>query len=363
MRVLIVDTCYPAFLTAHYASRPGLADKSYATQWRALMDTFFGTADAYSYYLGELGHTAHEVVGNCSPLQEAWVREHNVRILPGLPRPLRQQEIVLAQARWFEPDVVYVQNMRWVLEPTLLRLARRARKLVGQVATSASLGRRELRRYDLVLTSLPHFVRRFRMAGARCMYFRIGFDERVLDRLKAEGASVATRGAVFVGTLRRAQHRRAYEALSEAAKRTPLEVWGQGIEEYPRDSSLRRSYRGEAWGLAMYRLLHSARVAVNRHGEVAEDYANNMRLFEATGVGAMLLTDAKRNLGDLFEPGHEVVTYENGHDLSERILRYLEYENDRVAIATAGQRRTLSEHTYRHRMEELTDLLEQVLPV
>ena len=29
------------------------------------MDTFFGTADAYSHYLDELGHVAHEVVVDC----------------------------------------------------------------------------------------------------------------------------------------------------------------------------------------------------------------------------------------------------------------------------------------------------------
>jgi hypothetical protein len=360
MRVLIVDTCYPAFLADHYASRPGLADKPYHAQWRLLMDTFFGTADAYSHYLGELGHTAHEVVANCAPLQDAWVREQGARIVPGLPSFLRQQEIVLAQARWFEPDVVYVQNVRWVLEPTLLRLGRCARRLVAQVGSKPPRPRK-LRRYGLVVTSFPHFVDRFRRAGIRCTYLRIGFDDRVLARLKAEGACLATHGAVFVGTLKRAQHQIGNAALCEAAARTPLEVWGFGLEGYSADSPIRRAYRGEAWGLDMYRLLRSARIAVNRHGEIAEDYANNMRLFEATGVGSMLLTDAKSNLGDFFEPGIEVVTYTSGDDLSDKIAHYLEQEDERAAIAAAGQRRTLTEHTYRHRMVELADLLEREL--
>jgi spore maturation protein CgeB len=358
MRVLIVDTCYPAFLADHYASRPGLAEKPYDVQWRLLMDAFFGTADGYSHYLGELGHTAHEVVVNCAPLQEAWVREQGARIVPGLPGFLRQQEIVLAQARWFEPDVVYVQNVRWVLEPTLLRLGRCARMLVAQVGSKPPRTRK-LQRYNLVVTSFPHFVDRFRRAGVRCTYLRIGFDVRVLERLKAEGARFATRDAVFVGTLKRTQHQIGNAALSEASERTQLEVWGYGLEGWSADSPIRRAYRGEAWGLDMYRLLRSARIAVNRHGEIAEDYANNMRLFEATGVGSMLLTDAKRNLGDLFEPGSEVATYTSGDDLSDKIAHYLEHEDERAAIAAAGHRRTLAEHTYRHRMEELADLLDR----
>ena len=69
VRILIVDTYYPAFLESHYDDRPELEDATYDIQWRALMDRFFGTSDAYSHFLGELGHEAHEVVLNCDHLQ------------------------------------------------------------------------------------------------------------------------------------------------------------------------------------------------------------------------------------------------------------------------------------------------------
>jgi spore maturation protein CgeB len=105
VRVLIVDTCYPAFLKAHYAERPDLADATYEVQWRALMDRFFGTCDSYSHFLGVLGHEAHEVVLNCEPLQRAWAREHGVRLKRRMPL-FRDQSLVLAQAEEFSPDVV-----------------------------------------------------------------------------------------------------------------------------------------------------------------------------------------------------------------------------------------------------------------
>jgi len=357
LRVLIVDTCYPAFLARHYEADPTLADASYDAQWRALMDTFFGTSDAYSHNLAPLGVVAHEVVANCTPLQEAWLREHPARIPPGLPAILRQQEILAAQARWYEPDVVYVQNMRWVLDLTLRRLRRRARLLAGQ---SASVPPRDakVRRYDIVLTSFPHFVARFERAGTRAAYLRLAFDERVHERLEAEAAPIGTRDAVFVGALNPKEHRGGKVALAAAAGRVPIEFWGYSVDGWPEDPSLRRTYRGEAWGLDMYRIQRSARVSLNRHGEIAEDNANNMRLFEATGVGTMLLTDAKRNLADLFEPGVEVATYDDVDDLVAKIAYYLEHEDARRAIAAAGRQRTLREHTYRHRIAELADVLE-----
>ena len=69
VRVLIVDTYYPAFLDRHYAERPRLAAAGYDEQLQSLIERCFGTSDAYSQNLRRLGHDAHEVIVNCEPLQ------------------------------------------------------------------------------------------------------------------------------------------------------------------------------------------------------------------------------------------------------------------------------------------------------
>jgi hypothetical protein len=46
----------------------------------------------------------------------------------------------------------------------------------------------------------------------------------------------------------------------------------------------------------MNEILAHSQVTLNRQIEAAEGSANNMRLFEATGVGAMLVTDDGKNL-------------------------------------------------------------------
>src|ERR1044071_434198 len=130
MRVLIVDTCYSAFLAAHYARNPGLAERSYLEQWHALMDTGFGTADAYSHHLGELGHTAHEVVVDCEPLQTAWAREH------GLPSAA-PEDVLRAQVDDFRPDVVYVQNLHVLSDVGMGALRRSGAFVAGQIASEA----------------------------------------------------------------------------------------------------------------------------------------------------------------------------------------------------------------------------------
>jgi spore maturation protein CgeB len=111
----------------------------------------------------------------------------------------------------------------------------------------------------------------------------------------------------------------------------------------------------------MYRALARSRITLNRHINVAENNANNMRLYEATGVGAMLLTDRKDNLHELFEIGKEVVAYSSKEEAAELVRYYLEHPGEAAQVAKAGQARTLREHTYAQRMQELVPILKRHL--
>lgn len=84
----------------------------------------------------------------------------------------------------------------------------------------------------------------------------------------------------------------------------------------------------------------------------------NMRVFEATACGSLLLTDAIGNgLDELFEVGHELVTYTDDADLFDRADYYLAHEAERAAIAAAGHRRTHAGHTYAHRAQQVLTTL------
>lgn len=350
MRILIVDTCYPAFLAAHYARTPELIDRTYDEQWRALMDSFFGTADSFSHHLAQLGHPAHEFVVNCDELATRWAVEH------GVSRDHRaRDDLLLRQAEAFEPDVCFVQNLETLQPQTLRTLSRRGHLLVGHASTEPP-GRRRLRLFDLLVTPLPYLVDRFRALGIATEYLPLAFDSRVLSRLRS-GDAHDRYGAVFVGSLKRFRRWKANRAVARAAGSVPIDFWGYGAGQWPRSSPVNQRYHGEAWGLDMYDVLAASRIAINRHGDITRGYACNMRLYEATGVGAMLLTDGVRNLESLFTPGTEVVRYRDEQELVRKIAYYLEADDERRAIARAGQLRTLSDHTYAQRMARLVEIL------
>ncbi len=85
----------------------------------------------------------------------------------------------------------------------------------------------------------------------------------------------------------------------------------------------------------------------------------NMRHFEITAAGGFMLCYRQPELESCFHVGKECAVFENEQDLLAKIDYYMHHPEERAAIALAGQRRTLSQHLYSHR---LARLLQTVTP-
>jgi spore maturation protein CgeB len=377
VRILIASSYYPAFVEAHYAERPGLADASYAEQLSSLQSRGFGTAEVYCSALAERGHETAELVLNCDALQAAWAREQGrparaLRAAARLPtragalaRSAWLHRTAAAQVRAFKPDVLYLKDL-WFFRPRELERLRSGGPLVaGQIASRAP-GEEVLRTFDLLVSSFPHYVERFRALGVESRYLRIAFDERIPGRLRDAGAdpspdSPRSRDVVFIGGVHPDIHPARVELLERVAEVAGLDLWGYGAEELPAASPIRARSHGPVWGLDMYQILAGSKIVINAHIDVAEGRANNMRMFEATGCGALLVTEEAPNLGDMFEPGREVVTYSGPDELVTRVREMLGDDAARNRIAAGGQGRTMREHTYARRAAELEAILEEAL--
>ena len=159
----------------------------------------------------------------------------------------------------------------------------------------------------------------------------------------------------FVGTVS-IDHQQRIALLEAVAERYDLKLWGNRPRLLPGSSPLHRCFQGEVWGAEMYQTLRRSRITLNSHIDIAGSEAGNMRLFEATGVGAFLLTDFKDNLHTLFSPATEVAAWRTVADCHAMIDRYLNEDAARLSIAKAGQARTFAAHTFRRRVEEILAL-------
>jgi SAM-dependent methyltransferase len=350
-KVVFLNTCYEEFLSSHYSRNPGLINSVYDAQLSALNETFFGDSDFYSRGLNLSGLNAHDLVVNCAPLQAAWAKIHNIGDVG--------YDLVVRQIEQLRPDVVYVQDMAGTPAELLSYFKGLGIMIVGQIACAISPSIRfEL--YDLIFSSFPHFVDLFRQHGLTAYYQPLAFDPRILKALSNPSYERRDLDCSFVGGIS-SFHQAGGSLLETLARKTPIKIWGYGINNVPQTSAVARRHQGEAWGLDMFSLLNRSKITVNRHSEAASTYANNMRLFEATGCGALLITDYKDNLNDLFKIGKEVVAYRSPEECVALVVHFLRYPADAERIARAGQQRTLRDHVYENRMRKTGEILSRHL--
>jgi spore maturation protein CgeB len=387
MRVLVLNADYPRFLSWLYRRQPGLRHESYAAQMAARNASLFGVADFYSRNFVGLGHVAADIHVNNPWMRAAWARERGLAVTepapPGAPtsrdaipgwlqrtvapfkpmlRPLARkvglsprldaeaEKILLAQIEEFKPDLVLNQDLFHVDT----RLARRIKQigrpiLIGQVGISPSRGE-DWSVYDLMISQMAAVVDFFRQHGARAELIHLAFEPSIPDVLPPPPAQ--NLDVTFVGAIS-ADHQLRVAQLEAVARRYDLKLFGSGLHTLPASSPLHRCYQGEVWGAEMYQALRASRITLNSHIDMAGREAGNARLFEATGVGAFLLTDFKDNLHTLFTPGREVAAWRTVEDCLAQIERYLADDAARMSISAAGQARTFAAHTFRDRVAQI----------
>jgi spore maturation protein CgeB len=112
------------------------------------------------------------------------------------------------------------------------------------------------------------------------------------------------------------------------------------------------------FGIPMYALLANSLITFNCHTDAAMEYCGNFRLFQATGMGACLLTDDKQNLGDLFVKDKEILVYRSPEEAIDKANYFLKHPDEIAEIAQAGQARTLKDHTFKQRCIQMHEIFE-----
>ena len=344
---LFLNTYYKSFVDQLYQRNISLSEEPYFVQHQANQETLFGDSDFYSQGLKALGWQVEDLIVNIPALQVAWARENNFEG-SGLI-------IAVEQIRRVLPAVVYLQDLSFASQGFLAAIRPFVKLIVGQIASPVP-AQADLAGFDLIFSSFPHFVDRFRTQGITAYYQPLAFDPRVLQTIGSISYQERPINCSFVGGIS-GLHAAGTTLLEVLVAKTPIQLWGYGAASLPADSSLLGCHNGEVWGKDMFALLASSKITINRHIDVAENNANNMRLFEATGCGALLITDYKNNLDDLFVIGTEIVAYRSAEECAALINYYLVHSDEAEIIARAGQKRTLRDHTYSLRMEQTSEIL------
>jgi spore maturation protein CgeB len=401
-----------------YVRDSSLTDASYEAQLQAFFDNSLVYSDSFSDAMRALGNDAVELISNAENIQKTWAREHAVT--HSADDWIR--EILYAQIEAIRPDVVFVQGLS--TDPQNFQPTREFRErfpfvrlVVGHSGFISPLD--ELGGLDAVIGSMPFLRDYYAASGVPAHMVYHSFDPRSFGRIGGasdwrpgfapqdrphlltftgtsgvgHGPTHATRYwelvqlmlgqplacwlddrnsdvaqaippaqmANLVDGLKTSASQHGGAAAAQALRDALAEALGGDQPFLPLASLFPDRCQAPVYGIDMLNLLGQSRITVNRHTDAMSTSFGNIRAFEATGMGACLVSDAGANVSEVFEPDREIVTYKSAEEAVEKITYLRENDAVRETIARAGQTRTLGEHTSKHRSHAFHEIISNAL--
>jgi hypothetical protein len=394
LKIFFISSMYTGALESFYEKHNNIKHLSYNEHYELLLEKTTEFVGSYIRGFKKLGFDAKCIIANDDILQAKWQKEYG-HISD------HSMGLIYQQVNSFKPEILWVDNLNYV-DRSWLNVVRSnitsVRLIVGyHCSPYGSKILETLKAIDFIITCTPGLKSELENNGLRsyCVYH--GFDDHLISGL-TDNSNLPKNDFVFSGSLIPGgkfhdERIKLIEALLKEnidialyvnldkqlrikAKQSiylvycllrklslekvadKISIFDHGknrIDNY--SDALLKSCHPPFYGIDMYKLFSRSEIVLNMHIGVAGNYAGNMRLFEVTGVGSCLLTDNKKNIGDLFDKDNEVVVYDNPEDCIRKVKWLLENTADRKRIAQNGQNKTLKYHTVANRCNEISEIL------
>ena len=407
MKILKATTAYNSYLKRVFRHNALWQRNSYIKLSETFFEDGFGWSNFWQKSLAQFDCHVLEIVANAKPIQYAWACENGFR--PSKEAGLA--DILIAQVKQYKPDILFLENHTLLTKHQIQAVRQQCpsiRLVVSWCSAPFENRIQDFAQHDLVLSCIPEIVKELKESGLDSEHINHAFYPEILER--AKGDSMPSIPLSFVGQIVQGnqQHMNRLVMLEAiAASSLPLQIYTPSCNwsiksktkhwlkqtvkaTYPlfkRLEDISFQFRQVShefhkkienssnsvpknllpychqpvFGLSMFETLKRSSISLNCHIDISRKSASNMRLFEATGMGSCLLTDAKQNLHMLFEPDYEVVTYASPEECIEKAKWLLAHPEKRKEIAIAGQKKTLTAHTFQCRALELMSILRRYL--
>lgn len=372
IRFLKITTNYPAYIDHMVKAHPLFSSMTYTEVLEDYFYDAYGWADFWKINLEATGNfLCEEVIMNAEFLQKKWATENKVKY----SEANWKNEIALEQIKAFKPDVLFLVD-QYNDNSLSTKIKQQVPSIKLLLGWDGILWHKPqtYEHMDVILTPVKETMSFY---SDKKMYFhKFGFEESVLKRLKKNNVPYESS---FTGSIipHPDYHLSRLHLIADLSRKVDMNLWIGSFpapnmnvlkaiikrqwKYYSSIQQIRNSNKGEAYGLNMFNILYNSKIVFNSHGDNSPKSAANMRMTEVTGCGALLLTDWKENIGEFFKPDEEVVTYKTAAEAIDKIKMLLKNDNLRRTIATHGQKRTLSEYSYKERMKEFANFITSII--
>ncbi|MCI5207524.1 MAG: glycosyltransferase family 1 protein [Candidatus Electrothrix sp. ATG2] len=404
MKILFLSKYYDNYLNYFFSVHNPDQYISYSSLYNKIIRDRYFWSDYFKQELPVYGYNVEQLIVDAKPLQIRWAEEHQA----SYSEDNWYFDIILEQIKEYKPEILFIQDWAPELGSEFIQLVKGQCPSVKVVIGYCGDGHPSpsyFKEHDFVISCAKDNVDLFNRNGLTAYHIYHAFFPGILNQLDSTSKIDSELG--FIGRVNPSSqfHKQRALFLACLSESVPFSIHGEiiGVErkyysfkealydgvfqfgswffdyksfqnnkyvanylQYKESKFLNESlvrlqrYQGKQYlGLKMFDVLRRYRMLLNYH--ISPVCAANLRLFEVTGMGTCLITDWKENIVELFEPDTEVVTFRSVEEAKDKITFLLKNPDVIKSISQAGQKRTLRDHTYAKRAQDMHNIFSDYL--
>ena len=375
IKLLRISSIYPDFLS-ELKKNIFLKSDNYFESLNKIFVQKYSVSNYITKALIEKNYECVEIINNVNFLQEKWVNEYG--------DSSSNEDILIQQIQYYKPDILYIGNVS-IVNSTFIKKIKKfnfVKLILGfHCAPFTPSIIKNLKDVDAIVTCTKGYQQSIsQKLNKNILLMQHAFDS---DQQLSSYEEIRDIDVSFVGSLflNKGLHSNRVEMIYELMKKFKnnyiainfsnkfflnfVSLIFRSIFKFDLFKKISFFYRliyiyyfskKPIFGKKMLKILNRTKILVNTHIEDTE-YAGNMRLFEGTGSGCLLITDVKKDIDKLFKPNEEIELFSDKLDLIKKCTYYLKNQDKLNNISKAGLKKTLNFHSYKHRADLLNNFI------
>ena len=280
-------------------------------------------------------------------------------------------KLIIKEVKYFDPDIVLIVKGHCIDENVLkiIKYINNRKRIIVHYTNDESDNNNFVNHslrlapfVDFIFTAAYNYLPIYYQFGFKAYYLPYACFPPIHNKISDMKINKYSYDVIFVGTYRPEREILLKDLLLRLSKfneKIRIGIFGGGWQKSKYTIVKKVAIPYELIGGSLAKAYNSSKIVLNIHkpSDKIDGTKANMRVFEATGCGSLLLTDYSQGIEEFYNVGKELLTYNNIEDLVSNIDFLLANEKTCEEIAYKGFERAHREHTYLNRVKHMMSLI------
>jgi spore maturation protein CgeB len=377
-KILRISSVYPTLIN-DLKKKIDYKNLGYEELLKKIFDQKYSVSNNLTKNFNKKGYKCVEIINNINFLQKKWYKKYGSK--------KSNEDILTQQIKFYKPSIIFIANVNLISKKKIDELRKLNFIKLIFCFHCAPISKKMIKNFsniDFILTCTEGYKKKFsKVTGKPVFLIQHAYSNETVIKYNSRKRDI---DVTFIGSLfiNKKLHLERIEIIYDLLKKFDNRFIAINFSNYffihliifIMKSLFNKDFYKKnllyklmfvyffsnkpIFGTSMFEIFNKSKILVNMHIEDTK-YAGNMRLFEGTGSGCLLLTDKKKDLKKLFKLNHEIVVYKDKDDLITKIKFFLKNNITLSRIAKNGRNKTLKSHNYEKRLNILDKIIKKNL--